>query len=353
MIWRYMSRDPSVILYAPNIHQGGGKTLLLALLQECGSDIVLCIDQRLQLPKNFEYSSNIHRVSPGLISRFMAEIWLLRFVIKKDLVICFGNLPPFFRLSCYTKVFLQNRYLVENLSLSGFSIATYLRLVIQRSLFDIKCRNADQFIVQTPSMEKLLISKFQDNISTIMLPFVAGKASYSRELKYSEILNYHEYDFLYVASGEPHKNHEALISAWGLLADENLYPTLCLTLDESAALSLFQKFNYIENLKIYNTGPLSHDDVLLLYHKSRALIFPSKLESLGLPLIEARRIGLPILAPELDYVRDVLDPDEVFDPNSPVSIARAVKRFLGIDQPPLPLVSAKQFFVDITKRDVF
>jgi glycosyltransferase involved in cell wall biosynthesis len=348
-----MSRDPSVILYAPNIHQGGGKTLLLALLQECGSDVVLCIDRRLQLPLNFKYSSNIHRVSPTLISRFMAEIWLLRFVVKKDLVICLGNLPPFFRLPCHSKVFLQNRYLVEKIALSGFSFATFLRLFVQRFLFNVKYRNADQFIVQTPSMKKLLISKFKDNISVIILPFVAGIASYSRESKYFRPINAHEYDFLYVASGEPHKNHEALISAWGLLANENLYPTLCLTLDESTTSLFLNKLNLTERLKIYNVGVLSHDDVLLLYKKSGALIFPSKLESLGLPLIEARRAGLAILASELDYVRDVLDPDEVFDPDSPVSIARAVKRFLGIEQPPLPLVSAKQFFADASKRVIF
>lgn len=348
-----MDRDPSVILYAPNIHQGGGKTLLLALLQECGSDVIVCIDERIELPENFKCNPYIHRVAPTLIGRFKAEIWLFRFVVKEDLVICLGNLPPLFRLPCNTKVFLQNRYLVDKVSLSGFSFAAFTRLLIQRYLFEIQYRHADQFIVQTPSMEKLLISKFQDNVSTTILPFVAGTAAYSREPKDSQCLKVHDYDFIYVASGEPHKNHEALIIAWGLLADENLYPTLCLTLDDCLVATLFNKFDFFDKLKIHNVGVLSHDNILHLYMKSRALIFPSKLESLGLPLIEARRIGLPILAPELDYVRDVLDPEEVFDSNSPVSIARAVKRFLGIKQSPLPLVSAKQFFVDITKREIF
>lgn len=348
-----MVRKPSIVLYAPNIHQGGGKTLLFGLLQECGANVALCVDRRIDLPAAFENAPHIHRVAPTLASRFMAEIWLLRFVVKEDLVICLGNLPPFFRLPCYTKVFLQNRYLVEKISLSGFSFPSFVRLVLKRFLFDIKYRHADQFIVQTPTMKKLLVGKFQGNISTKILPFVAGAASYSREPKCSQILNAHEFDFLYVASGEPHKNHEALISAWGLLADENLYPTLCLTLDDYTASALLSKFDFFEKLKIHNVGVLSHDDVLLLYKKSGALIFPSKLESLGLPLIEARRIGLPILAPELDYVRDVLDPDEVFDPDSPVSIARAVKRFLGVKESHLPLLNAKQFFLSISKRDLF
>jgi len=199
----------------------------------------------------------------------------------------------------------------------------------------------------------LLTSKFKDAIPIEILPFIGGYTLYSREPRHCEILDTHKYDFVYVASGEPHKNHEALISAWGLLADENIFPTLCLTLDKSVALKLFSNFQFIKKLKIYNVGVLSHESVLLLYKNSGAMIFPSKLESLGLPLIEARRIGLPILASELDYVRDVLDPEEVFDPDSPVSIARAVKRFMKIKQLPLPIVGAKKFFAFISARRMF
>jgi hypothetical protein len=53
------------------------------------------------------------------------------------------------------------------------------------------------------------------------------------------------------------------------------------------------------------------------------------------------------MAPELDYVREVLDPKQTFDPESPVSIARAVKRFLGVDENPLPLLDAKRFLAEI------
>ena len=77
-----------------------------------------------------------------------------------------------------------------------------------------------------------------------------------------------------------------------------------------------------------NVGVLPHDRLLAMYRASGALIYPSSFESFGLPLIEARQAGLPVLAPELDYVRDVIDPDETFDPRSPISIARAVRRYL-------------------------
>jgi len=68
-----------------------------------------------------------------------------------------------------------------------------------------------------------------------------------------------------------------------------------------------------------------------------------RLDRLGIPLIEARDAGLAIIASELDYVRDIVDPEVTFDPASPLSIARAVKRFLGEKEETLHLLSAKGF----------
>ena len=84
-----------------------------------------------------------------------------------------------------------------------------------------------------------------------------------------------------------------------------------------------------EKLNIHNLGYMSRSDIMQTYSHSRALIYPSFSESLGLPLIEAHRCNVPIIAPELDFVRDVCSPAETFDPHSPTSIARAVQRFLG------------------------
>ena len=58
------------------------------------------------------------------------------------------------------------------------------------------------------------------------------------------------------------------------------------------------------------------------------MIFLSLVESFGLPLIEASKLPLHIVASELDYVRDVCVPKENFNPKSSNSIAVAVRRFL-------------------------
>ena len=80
-----------------------------------------------------------------------------------------------------------------------------------------------------------------------------------------------------------------------------------------------------------------------LYKCAGALIFPSASESFGLPLVEAAACGLPIVAAETDYVRDVVIPLETFDPESAVSIARAVRRFLGCPETPGPVMTASEF----------
>ena len=54
-------------------------------------------------------------------------------------------------------------------------------------------------------------------------------------------------------------------------------------------------------------GIMSHENLLSFYKASRGLLFPSTIETFGLPLLEAAAFGLPIIASDLDYVHEVLN----------------------------------------------
>ena len=41
------------------------------------------------------------------------------------------------------------------------------------------------------------------------------------------------------------------------------------------------------------------------------------------------------------YIRDIVDPDQVFDPNSAISISRAIKRFLKLPNKFDPVLNAR------------
>lgn len=269
---------------------------------------------------------------------------LRRLARESDKVLCFGNLPPLFQLRGKSILFLQNRYLVERLDLKGFALKVKLRLMAERLWLRLFNAHATRVVVQTRSMQQAAVETLRRPVDVAAL-FPDSPGNGRRETE-KDAARHKAYDFIYVATGEPHKNHANLIHAWRMLASDGLHPSLCVTVSESDYPSLFRVIEEakIDNkLNIENVRASSIDDVQRLYKASRALVYPSRLESFGLPLLEAREAGLAIIASELDYVRDVVDPEETFDPTSPLSIARAVRRFLGSPESPQPVCGAEEF----------
>ena len=339
-------------LHATNIHQGGGRSLLNALLQALPEDAksVLLLDERMAIPAGMAPNVQIKRVKPTLLQRFIAEKLLAQSVASDDIVLCFGNLPPLFKLRGRTLVFVQNRYLIDDVKLNEFALKAQLKLTMERLWLSNRMKNVDEFFVQTPTMKRLLEEKTEGKIPVRILPFMAELGDYSRKVFVAVLPKKNNFDFVYVASGEPHKNHCRLLEAWCLLAEEGIFPSLLLTLNEARFATLCREIDVMRQrhgLSVTNAGELPHQDVLSLYHKVGALIYPSTFESFGLPLTEARQAGLPVLASELDYVRDLLDPEQTFNPESSASIARAVKRYLGKEEQALPLLDAHGFIEHI------
>jgi glycosyltransferase involved in cell wall biosynthesis len=339
-----------LIINAPNVHSGGGLSLLSAILRALGEDFrgFLILDERVQLPKGFPGDLIVYRIHPSIWGRLRSEWYLRKLTGVGDSVLCFGNLPPILRLRGKVFLFLQNRYLVEQRSLKGFRFFHRIRITLERLWFRWGKRNVTHFIVQTPSMQQTV--KRSLRMPSIVLPFSKDPKTYMRVRDAPRDRTRTSQGFLYVASGEPHKNHRNLVEAWTLLAKEGITPGLRLTLDKDR---FFDLCVWIEDkirelgLNVTNVGNISAQDLERIYNESLALIYPSDFESFGLPLIEARCAGIAILASERDFVRDAVDPEETFDPHSPVSIARAVKRFMGIPEQPLPITDAKDYLARI------
>lgn len=335
-------------VHAPNVHQGGGRTLLSTLLTQADQNFHLVLDSRMTtnlLPQSVPIKS----IKPTLFDRFKAEVWLYQSAKSNDHILCFGNLPPLFKTHAKVSVFLQNRYLFGQHDFSKFSTAAKLRLQVERWWFRARMQSNYQVIVQSQSMQREL--KQTLGFDSLVLAFSPDRKSMQVG---AELLDCEDkFDFVYVSSAEPHKNHFNLLSAWVLLAKQGVRPSLALTVSENTAAHVAQLIEHtkqLHGLNVKNFGTLQHGQVQALYQNSSALIFPSKLESYGLPLLEAKQLGMPILAPELDYVRDVVQPDQTFNPDSPTSIARAVLRHLNIQTPTVEPVDAATFLAHIQKQ---
>jgi glycosyltransferase involved in cell wall biosynthesis len=329
-----------LLLHAPNVHQGGGRALLSSLLHSLGNEVecVLLSDARLDIPGPV---ANVTVISfPASIAGRWAAEWRLRSLAKKDdVVLCLGNLPPLFALPSRTCLFLQNRYLCQPVPLRGFGMRTRLRITLERFWVRHFLRNVSQVIVQTPSMRESVRHNLRSNASVV--PFAAAPP---QEAKMKESSQHSARRFLYPATADPHKNHAILLEAWRLLRADGMDVELHLTVSSRAPLAReIDRLYAREGLKIINHGEVDSSRLGELYDLSDAVIFPSTLESFGLPLAEARARNIPVIAAELDFVRDVVEPAQTFDPASSVSIARAVRRFVGAPEQPVSVLSPAEF----------
>lgn len=355
----------NLIIYAPNIHTGGGLVLLSEFLNSQPNHVrifafldIRSHESLAHFCHKFEF---IYWVKPSLFSRIKTEIQLKKCADPKKIVFCFHNIPPVLCRPNNTIIFIQNRLILEP-SLQGIvGFRRKLILIFERLALRLFYSKKYRYIVQTPSMRHLLNewigSKFTLHESALpaldILPFTLQNFPKERASS-QEKLGLKKWDFIYPSSGDVHKNHLTLLEAWINLSEEGIFPSLCLTIDTSnkKLLDRLSKSIKTYGLDITNLGNLQHGELLHYYHDSKSLIFPSMIESFGLPLIEAASFGLPILAPELDYVRDVCDPVQTFDPKSFKSIANAVKRHLKIPNSSIKLLSPNEFWNAIAPKNM-
>jgi glycosyltransferase involved in cell wall biosynthesis len=346
-----------LIIQANNIHESGAQYLLLTIFKSIGyleSDrpVIVFLDERFDTGLlNESVLGNrltVKSVKPNIISRLWSE-YLVSSLAKQHkhtTLLCMGNLPPLF--PCDAKVVL---YFQTVLYFSAFKkflggVRARIKLSVERLWIRLRINSVDLIVVQSPLVGDILCNEYSvDKRLVRIMPFadVENLMSTMPQIPASA-----KRGFLYPALGTPHKNHKTLIDAWVLLARRGLYPLLIVTIDTrfDTLLKYLERAQIESKIDVMNLGVIPHQQVLSRMTSSQAVIFPSLCESLGLPLVEARENAVPVIASERDYVREILNPVETFDPESALSIARAVQRFLGVDESPLALVKP-EMLVDL------
>lgn len=149
-------------------------------------------------------------------------------------------------------------------------------------------------------------------------------------------------EMIYPASAEPHKNVEVLCEAVEILAARNAGACrLLLTLsgDENAySRRLRKRFGHLPDIVF--AGQLTPAALAVSYDSADLLLFPSRVESWGLPLTEAKHFRLGILAADLPYARETVGDYEAadfFDPDDAQGLADRL-RAIGSGRP-LPKAS--------------
>jgi glycosyltransferase involved in cell wall biosynthesis len=126
---------------------------------------------------------------------------------------------------------------------------------------------------------------------------------------------------LYPARAWPHKNHERLLQAFAQLRRER--PELRLVLTGGGHSGVPP-----EGVDV--RGHVSGDELVSLYRRASALVFPSLYEGFGQPPLEAMACGCPVACSNAASLPEVCgDAARMFDPYDAEQIAEAVRDVLA------------------------
>lgn len=119
------------------------------------------------------------------------------------------------------------------------------------------------------------------------------------------------YNFVYPAMGAAYKEHITIVHAMERLLSQDsemarrIRIHFTLERENNGDLIHYLRQHHLEEIFVFH-GSLPHDQILSMLKSAEALVFPSVIETFGLPLVEAASLGVPVIANDMEYVREVL-----------------------------------------------
>jgi hypothetical protein len=267
---------------------------------------------------------------------------LLGFYKSCDKLVMCGNFPVLLWFGEQSILF-QNSLLIESDNIG-------IKFLLEKSFFNLLVfLKKPIFLVNTEILAQNLRNKFGSKIrvNVIGAPYPLNDVDldfYHKARSASKKFNSKGF---YPALYYPHKNHNLLFSIKEELCVMGV--NLMLTISQSDLQNNEKGLDAFELL-----GKLNKKQVCECYAQSDFLIFPSVSEALGLPLLEACQLNLPVIAPNLGYVKQAISQYYDFDINSPESLLMAVNsciKDIKAGAPKIPqskvCVSNEQYFMNI------
>lgn len=165
-----------------------------------------------------------------------------------------------------------------------------------------------KIIVQTEWVKEAFSKRFNYKLDNI---FVIKPEIELPDIEKVEVIPKTKFRIFYPATPLIYKNHRLIIEALGELKKEdlNLENKLeCIftfSEGENSEIDALIKKYQLENI-IKLIGKIPYEKVLSYYKSSDLMIFPSYIETLGLPLLEAKHFDLKILSIDLPYSKEVI-----------------------------------------------
>ncbi|MEP6844373.1 MAG: glycosyltransferase [Panacibacter sp.] len=227
-------------------------------------------------------------------------------------------------------------------------------------IYRINIRTNSYIIVQQQWLREEFIKRYKVNnvivaYPDIYIPAVIG--NYAR--KENDVFR-----FCYPALPRSFKNFEVIFAAAQLLQKKDIKFEVILTLDGTEnqySNQLVQKYKQLSCVKFI--GRQSREKTFHLYAICSCLIFPSKMETWGLPITEMKLHNKPILVADFRYAHETVgnyDKACFFDASDPLALAALMEKAINgslqyylpdYKIPPQPFVQSWKELFDLILSD--
>jgi glycosyltransferase involved in cell wall biosynthesis len=160
--------------------------------------------------------------------------------------------------------------------------------------------------------------------------------------------------FLTVGTLEPRKNHAVLLDAFDSFWQRGGDADLCIIGRRGWNVEALETRILTHpqiGQRLHWLSDASDDDLLYAYKSATAVICPSIAEGFGLPVVEAARMGCPVICSDIAVFREIgADGVLYFPPNEPNSLSSLLERWLTGERPANPSSISQSSWGDAVAR---
>jgi len=216
---------------------------------------------------------------------------------------------------------LQHEYFPENFS------EKYLKY--RKENYRYAALNSDHIIAISNYTKKTIVEKYKINPNKITTIYLGADNKKIDKDTISLPKNF----LFYPATFWPHKNHKILIEALNKLKYE--FPDLNLVFtgiikNEKVKKEIDDLIKlYGLSKKVLFLGYIPDKQLNYIYQKARMLVFPSSFEGFGLPIVEAFKHELPVIAANNTSINEIIgDAGLLFETNNLEKLVECIKKVL-------------------------
>jgi len=200
------------------------------------------------------------------------------------------------------------------------------------------CKQATYVCAQAEWTKKDIVKQFgMAEEKVVVIPWTSVFDAYvspSNEQVRETVAKYQlpEKFFFYPAVTWPHKNHEVILQALSHLKNDHgiaqhVFFTGSTTDHRKQLDQLAMKLGIAEQL--HYLGFVTPEELQSIFKSATAMVFPSKFEGFGLPVLEAFYAGLPVISSNATTLPEVAkDAALYFDPDSPIELSARMRDIL-------------------------